>query len=813
MKTTRRFLGAAMPVKCHIAVKMAMLIIIFLMPSPWVFGQTSVDKINPDLLDKVWPAFWINHPSASASEYGVFYLRREFQLDAKPDQFIVHISADNRYKLFVNGEFVCLGPSQGDLMQWNYESMDIASLLRQGENLIAALVWNYGEYKPIAQISRHTGFILQGDTQKEAVVNTNSSWKILKDEAYSPESSKIPGFFFAVGPCDRIDAARYPWGWEQAGFDDGNWDGARQLANGRTKGIGSHIQWGLQPRQLPMMEGFEQHFARVRRTENIDVPEDFVRGGKPLQIGSNQNVSFLLDQGVLTNAYPILVTSQGKGSEIKFTYAEALFDDNGHKGNRDVVDGKKIIGYSDYFLPDGGDKRKFATLWFRTWRYVQIDITTQDEPLVIEKLLSEFTGYPFRENAVFKSDDPVLSEIWETGWRTARLCAGEMYYDCPYYEQLQYVGDTRIQALISLYVSGDDRLMREALEVFNNSRFSEGLTMSRYPTSTLQVIPPYSLYWIDMVHDYWMHRDDQKFVRSFLYGIESVLGFFIRRIDEKSGLVGKIEYWNFVDWTNEWRHKPEKGMGGVPKGGFDGQSSILSLHLAYSLKHAADLFRHFGFDQKADDFLEKAANLKKAVNENCWDNAKGYFADTPAKDEFSMHTQIFAVLTDALPEERQLEFVRKFKDDNRLIQPTMYFRFYLTRAMQKAGLADKYLTTLGLWHEMLDNGLTTFAEKPDPTRSDCHAWSASPNYDLLAVVAGIEPGSPGFKTIRMEPHLGHLKMVNGKMPHPYGEILFDLKRKGRNGLSGTVELPDGLTGHLHWKGKVIAISGRKKIDL
>jgi alpha-L-rhamnosidase len=617
MKTTRRLALVAL--------------LCFWMSSQWAVGQMAVEKINPDLLNKVWPAFWINHPSASASGYGVFYLRKEFQLDAKPSRFIVHISADNRYKLFVNGEFVCLGPSQGDLIHWNYESMDIAPLLKEGDNIIAALVWNYGEHRPIAQISSHTAFILQGDSKLEAVVHTNSSWRILKDEAYSPENSKVPGSFFAIGPCDRIDAARYPWGWEQIDFDDSAWQQTRQLSNGRAKEIGSHIQWGLQPRQLPMMESFGQHFAKVRRSENIVVPEDFVRGGKPLQVGSNQKVSFLLDQGALTNAYPILVTSKGKGSEIKFTYAEALFDDNRQKGNRDVVEGKKMIGYSDYFLPDGGDKRAFATLWYRTWRYVQVEIQTRDEPLVIEQLSSEFTGYPFRENASFNSDDPVLSKIWDTGWRTARLCAGEIYYDCPYYEQLQYVGDTRIQALISLYVSGDDRLMREALELFNNSRFSEGLTMSRYPTSTAQVIPPYSLFWIDMVHDYWMHRDDPEFVGNFLDGIETVLGFFIKRIDERSGLLGKIEYWNFVDWTDEWRNNPEKGMGGVPKGGFDGQSAILSLHLAYSLEHAADLFRHFGFSQKAGDYLEKAAKLKKAVNENCWDSAKGYFADTPIR--------------------------------------------------------------------------------------------------------------------------------------------------------------------------------------
>src|SRR5690606_36146495 len=114
------------------------------------------------------------------------------------------------------------------------------------------------------------------------------------------------------------------------------------------------------------------------------------------------------------------------------------------------------------------------------------------------------------------SNDEQLRRIWEVGWRTARLCAQETYVDCPYYEQLQYVGDTRIQALISLYVSGDDRLMRKAIRLFNWSSNYEGITASRYPTRINQYIPPFSLYWINMVHDYWMHRPDSVFVKEQL---------------------------------------------------------------------------------------------------------------------------------------------------------------------------------------------------------------------------------------------------------------------------------------------------------
>src|SRR5664280_1985386 len=147
------------------------------------------------------------------------------------------------------------------------------------------------------------------------------------------------------------------------------------------------------------------------------------------------------------------------------------------------------------------------------------------------------------------SSSSAASDVYK---RQARLCANETYFDCPYYEQLQYIGDTRIQSLISMYVSGDDRLVRNAITDFNESIFYEGLTRSRYPSANPQIIPPFSLYWVDMVNDYWTLRDDPELIKSFLPGIESVLGWFTKRIDKETGMLGKVEYWNFVDWAIEW---------------------------------------------------------------------------------------------------------------------------------------------------------------------------------------------------------------------------------------------------------------------
>jgi len=786
-----------------------------------------VEKINPELLTNHWKAQWITHPTESALDYGIFHFRKSFELVSVPKEFIIHISADNRYRIFVNGQAICFGPARGDLAHWFYESIDISKFLKPGRNLLAAIVWNFGEDKPWAQFSLKTALIVQGNSPNEELVNTDSSWKVTKNKAYqsaSADAKEALGQFIVVGPCDRVDASQYPWNWETEAYNDQNWNKAKAIDVGHPRGVGTDINWVLTPRRIPQMETKEQRFYSIQRASTTStnsatnalniVPAGFLQGNSKWTIPANQKMTILLDQGNLTTGYPELIVSKGKGSRIKVIYSEALFDAKGNKGNRNEIEGKSIKGYADIFLPDGGTNRMFRPLWFRTWKYLQLEIETKNEALVIDDFKSEFTAYPLQENAVFESDQAALKQIWNTGWRTARLCANETYYDCPYYEQLQYVGDTRIQALISMYVSGDDRLVRNALLQYDQSRFHEGLTQSRYPSASPQVIPPFSLYWIDMVHDYWTLRDDPEFVSGFLNGIDQVLAWFSQRIDPKTGLLGKVEYWNFVDWADEWPWINENRIGGVPKGArSDSQSSILTMQLAYAAQRAAELHDYFDQPVQAENYKQLAKYLTQSVYERCWDSSRQYLADTPDKTEFSMHAQIFGVLTNTIPENEQKVVMEILMNDKNLIQPTLYFRFYLTQALKKTGLADRYLSTLNPWKEMLQNGLSTFAEKQDPTRSDCHAWSASPNYDFLATVAGIRPASPGFKTIRMQPALGDLKFIKGQMPHPAGMIIFDLKRIGTAGIQGVVTIPEGLTGTFGWQGKTISLKGITSIDI
>ena len=770
---------------------------------PQLRAQTAPDPLGRSQ--------WVTCPGVPRREFGVCLFRRTFNLASVPAQFLLHASADNRYELFVNGTRVLEGPARGDLNHWRYETTDIAPQLRPGSNALAAIVWNFAGQAPMAQMTHTTGFVLAGEGEQGALVSTNSSWKSIPDAAETMLliGNKLHYAYSVVGPGERVDASLYPWGWQQANFDDSAWKPAVALGRAGLRGIqDTHSRWMLVPRTIPLMEEKPERLARLVRSAGpagFQASAGFLRGATPLVIPANSRVTLLLDQGYETTAYPELQTSGGKGSAVTLTYAEALFDSHMQKGNRNETEGKHIVGFNDQFLPDGGSQRLFRPLWWRAYRYIQLDVQTGGEPLQIDDFHGAFTAYPFAEKAAFHSSDPELEKIIATGWRTARLCAHETYMDCPYYEQLQYVGDTRIQALVSLYMTGDDRLVKNAIELINESRFPEGLTQSRYPSHLPQMIPTFSLYWIGMLHDLWWYRGENSFIRSFLPGERGVLGWYEDHLTA-SGLLGKLPWWNFVDWNKDFRS-------GVPPQEADGQSAILTLEFVNALHEAADLETALGNAERARHYTQLASRLTKNVMARCWDSNRHLLADTPARKNFSQHANILGVLSGAIAPAEQRSVLEKVLSDSSLTQCSYYYRFYLFQAMQKAGLADLYLDQLAPWRNMLALGLSTWAETPEPTRSDCHAWSAHPNIGLLAIVAGIQPDAPGFSKVRIAPHPGALQQLDASIPHPDGSISVSYRVEG-SALKARITLPPGLTGTFVWKGKQIPLhAGEQQLSL
>jgi alpha-L-rhamnosidase len=236
-------------------------------------------KINPDILQKRWPAFWLTVPNESPDGYGVYLFRKTVELNAKPAAFIIHVSADNRYKLFVNEKLVSLGPARGDLSHWNFETVDIANYLKAGKNIIAAQVWNVGEWKPEAQISFRTGFILQGATAKEAVVNTNDTWKCERDKSYAPLKFNARSYYVA-GAGEIRNMAAHPKSWQSENFDDQQWQKAKQIFNGLPKTLlgpfGTTNGWMLVPSGIPQMELKDERLTKLISAEGgIKIPKGF----------------------------------------------------------------------------------------------------------------------------------------------------------------------------------------------------------------------------------------------------------------------------------------------------------------------------------------------------------------------------------------------------------------------------------------------------------------------------------------------------------------------------------------------------------
>ena len=722
---------------------------------------------------------------------------------------MVHVSADNRYRLYVNGEHVSYlnedqvssGPQRSDVAHWRFETVDIAPHLRRGRNVIAAIVWNWGAARPVAQFSYRTGFLLQGDSQIEAsLVNTGTGWKLLRDLAYAPIviTTASMGNYYAAAPGDSVDGARYPWGWENPDYVDSAWSeaavvGRLQLRAIAPGGYGEVSGWQLEPRSIPSMEERVQLLKRVRRASGIKVDdEQALLHGTYQWIPARTTASILFDQSVTTNAYPLLVTNGGAGCTVRLTYAEALVDAKGQKSNRNDIEGRTAHGVHDVFLPDGGEHRFFQTLYWRSFRYIQMDVTTGDDPVGVI-LLGTFTAYPFQERGRFASDLPWLADMWRMNWNGARIGAFETYMDTPYWEQLQYIGDTRIQSLISLYVAGDDRLMRQAIEHFDYSRIPEGLTVSRYPSALTQIIPPFSLIYVAMVHDYYMYRDDPAFVRARLAGVRGILDWYSRHVDS-TGMLGPMPYWNYVDWTPRWDR-------GVPPHADNGHSTTISLLYVYALERAAELEAGSGRREAGSGYRAQAEAVRAAVRARAWDSKRGLFRDAPDTSAYSQQTNVLAILADAVPAAAQKALMERVLADTTLTQASYYFSFYVLEALRKVGLGDRYIEQLAPWQAMLKLGLTSAPENPEPTRSDTHAWSAHPNYGLLATVLGVRPSSPGFRTVRIAPALGPLRRAEGRVPHPLGDIDVKLVREDTRGLNAEITLPRGLSGLFEWQGR------------
>jgi alpha-L-rhamnosidase len=773
--------------------------------SPFPISQTGI------LFQRYyWPASWIGLPGGDAAPF-VHGFR--LTVDQAEDALIrCYVSADERYELYLDGERLACGPERGSAEAWYYDTLELS--ITAGRHLLFARVWALGSKAPYAQCSVRPGFLLGVE---EPSGGADARWST----GLAPwEGKRIPGYEWIdtdigfdgfTGKKLRVHGHDYPWdiergaggGWTRAAINSQaatphptDLDPIRLLAPGSLP----------QMMRRPMPAGrvrFVEEVSRVSeiRRHRIDPPnhlpewaakiQKLLEDGTPLHVPPDRRFRAIIDLQNYFCAYPQIQVSSGREGRATLNWAEALFinvppEADYPKGHRDQIDGNYFAGQGDTFIFDGGANRIYTTLWWEAGRFVELLIETRGQELVVEKLAFAETRYPLEPESRFTASDPRLEKIAPVLLRSLQVNAHETFMDCPYYEQLNYTGDTLIDCLVVYTNTGDVRLPRKSLQLFHDSRIPQGLTQSRFPCRVRQFIPTFSLLWVSMLRNHAWWRGEKEFIQSLLPGARAVIDAHLRHVNPQ-GLLTNLRGWNFLDWVPGWE------AGAPPHGDQGDVSGPLNWLFVYALQAMVELETFAGEKELAARYQRLAEAHAQAASRNFWNDERGLFADDLEQRHFSEHAQCLALLsgrTGAGPAARAAQALLHAPDLKRC---SIYFTHYLFETLRQLGQPGAFFQRLDYWLNLPAQGFVTTPEQPEPSRSDCHAWGSHPLFHFYATILGIRPASPGFAEVEIRPQLGHLQQARGRMVHPHGWIEVDLWRTGER-LEGTVTLPAGITG-------------------
>jgi hypothetical protein len=149
------------------------------------------------------------------------------------------------------------------------------------------------------------------------------------------------------------------------------------------------------------------------------------------------------------------------------------------------------------------------------------------------------TRYPLELESSFESSDSRLKDVEPIMVRAMQMCSHETYYGLPV---LRAVAVHRRHATgSSHHLHHDARrpFAAQSVLMFDASRVLNGLTQSRYPSRVLQMIPPFSLWYVAMLHDFAMWKGRPRFPASTRSGARGILDHFpqfahTRRLDRRA---------------------------------------------------------------------------------------------------------------------------------------------------------------------------------------------------------------------------------------------------------------------------------------
>ncbi|RXZ81196.1 alpha-L-rhamnosidase [Paenibacillaceae bacterium] len=451
----------------------------------------------------------------------------------------------------------------------------------------------------------------------------------------------------------------------------------------------------------------------------------------------------------------------------------------------------------------------------RGFRYVMITVREAKVPVRFYGLTCVQSNYPVAEIGRFQCSDPLLNDIWQISQHTTKLCMEDTYVDCPAYEQVFWVGDSRNEALVSNYLYGVTDIVKRCLSLVPGSKHQTPLFADQVPSGWSSVIPNWTFFWAIACHEYYLQTADRAFAKEMYEQIKFTLEHYLLKVDE-SGLLN-IKGWNLLDWSPI--DQPNNGI-----------VAHQNMFLVKTLRVAAEM-AELAEDMEGLRFFSARANeISAAINAQLWEEERNAYIDCIHADgrrsvSCSMQTQVVASLTGVA------EGDRKAILSGYLLNPPASFvqigspfmSFFYYEALAEAGLVKQIVEDIRHnYGQMIDNGATTcwemypnFSEnRANPnmlTRSHCHAWSSAPAYFLGKQLLGISGMTPGWEEVTIAPEPCGLSWAKGSVPHPGGgRIDVSWKVDEASGTMGldvvcpddvklTIKLPEGYKGTVREK--------------